>query len=310
MRCQTIRASVQSAAMDQPSARLVDAAGAAFCVYDWPGANPLPPVVFCHATSFHARVWDETIRALRELQPGRRCLALDTRGHGRSVKAGPPNPWPQAGRDLVEVMQALGLSDVLGVGHSFGGHALIRGAAAAPGLFNALVLIDPTVFPRAVYANWRMPEAMIAVTRKRRNQWASADEMFERFSSRSPFSRWRPAVLRDYCDYGVEPDGAGGYRLACSPETEAGIYATSSLPENGLVYADLAGLEIPARVVRCGIARHGAEGAEMMLSSPTAPDLVTHFRHAEDVVLADTSHFIPMEAPERVAALIASWPPA
>ena len=72
----------------------------------------------------------------------------------------------------------------------------------------------------------------------------------------------------------------------------------------------MAGLEIPARVVRCGIARHGAEGAEMMLSSPTAPDLASHFKHAEDVVLADTSHFIPMEAPERVAALIASWPPA
>jgi pimeloyl-ACP methyl ester carboxylesterase len=155
-----------------------------------------------------------------------------------------------------------------------------------------------------------MPEAMIAVTRKRRNQWASADEMFERFASRSPFSRWRPAALRDYCDYGVEQEGAGGYRLACSPETEAGIYATSSLPENGVIYADVAALEIPARVVRCGIARHGAEGAEMMLSSPTASDLASHFKHSEDVVLADTSHFIPMEAPERVAALIASWPPA
>ena len=72
----------------------------------------------------------------------------------------------------------------------------------------------------------------------------------------------------------------------------------------------VAALDIPARVIRCGIARHGAEGAEMMLSSPTSPDLVTVFKHAEDVVLADTSHFIPMEAPERVAALIASWPPA
>jgi len=74
--------------------------------------------------------------------------------------------------------------------------------------------------------------------------------------------------------------------------------------------ADGPGLGIPAGGVRCGMARHGAEGAEMMLSSPTAPDLASHFKHAEDVVLADTSHFIPMEAPERVAALIASWPPA
>ena len=144
-------ASLQSAIMDQPVTRFVDAGGLAFCVYDWPGANSLPAVVFCHATSFHARVWDQTIRALRELQPGRRCLALDTRGHGRSVKEGPPNPWPQAGRDLIDVMGALNLSGALGVGHSFGGHALIRGAAAAPGLFNAVVLLDPTVFIRHAY---------------------------------------------------------------------------------------------------------------------------------------------------------------
>jgi len=293
--------------MDQPIKKVVEAASGAFCVYDWPGANLLPPVVFCHATSFHARVWDQTIRALRGLQTRRRCLALDTRGHGCSVKDGPPNPWPQAGRDLIDVMRALGLSGALGVGHSFGGHALIRGAAAAPGLFSALVLLDPTVFIRHAYGGWRMPEAMITLTRKRRNQWKSADEMFERFASRSPFSRWRPAVLRDYCDYGVEADGAGGFRLACSPETEAAIYVTGSLPENGAIYDDVAGLDIPARVVRCGIARHGAEGAEMMLSSPTAPDLASRFKHAEDIVLADTSHFIPMEAPERVAGLIASW---
>lgn len=296
--------------MSDPLARFVEAGGARFCVYEWPGEAALAPVMFCHATSFHSRVWDQTILALRALQPGRRCLAVDTRGHGRSVKDMPANPWLQAGPDLAGVMAALGLRGALGVGHSFGGHALIRAAASAPGDFAALVLLDPSVFERSAYCGSRMHEVMITVTRKRRNAWASPAEMVERFATRSPFSRWQPAVLRDYGAWGLEPDGAGGYRLACSPETEAGVYETGSLSENGAVYADVAALDIPVRVVRCGIARHGAEGADLMLSSPTASDLVSAFRHAEDIVLSDTSHFIPMEAPGRVAELIAGWPTA
>lgn len=294
--------------MSDPLDRVVEVGGARFCVYEWPGDAALPPVVFCHATSFHGRVWDQTILALRALQPGRRCLAMDTRGHGRSAKEMSANPWPQAAQDLVAVTAALGLCGALGVGHSFGGHSLVRAAAAAPWCFAALVLLDPTVFPRSAYGVRRMPEVMINVTRKRRNVWASPAEMEARFAPRSPFIRWQTPVLRDYCAWGLEPDGAGGYRLACSPDTEAAIYATGSLAENGAVYDDVASLDIPVRVVRCGIVRHGAEGADMMLSSPTAPDLAAAFRHGEDIVLADTSHFIPMEAPGRIAELIAGWP--
>ncbi|MBX7214116.1 MAG: alpha/beta hydrolase [Thermoflexales bacterium] len=298
--------------MTSPRILTVPLGAEPFCVYDWPAHDAgaaLPPVVFLHATSFHARIWDQTIRHLRGLQPGRRCLALDLRGHGRSAKSMPANPWPRARTDVVNVLEALGVRGALGVGHSFGGHAAIRAAAARPGLFDALVLVDPTVFPRPAYGGWSMPETMLAVTRKRRNQWASSVEMFERFVSRLPFNRWRPEVLRDYCEAALEADPDGGLRLACSPETEARIYATGSLAENGAVYDDVAALDLPVRVVRCAMTRGTADPARIMLTSPTAPGLAADFRHAEDIVLEDTSHFIPMEVPGKVAALIASWPP-
>ena len=41
-----------------------------------------------------------------------------------------------------------------------------------------------------------------------------------------------------------------------------------------------------------------------MSGSPTTPDLVKHFRNAEDFQLEQYSHFIPMEAPGFVAQQI------
>ena len=50
--------------------------------------------------------------------------------------------------------------------------------------------------------------------------------MFERFKDRLPFARWRPEILRDYCDYGVLPRD-GQFVLACPPAVEASIYENS-----------------------------------------------------------------------------------
>jgi hypothetical protein len=38
-----------------------------------------------------------------------------------------------------------------------------------------------------------------------------------------------------------------------------------------------------------------------MRSSPTAPDVASHFRHGEDVPLPQYTHFMPMEDPPMVA---------
>jgi len=40
-----------------------------------------------------------------------------------------------------------------------------------------------------------------------------------------------------------------------------------------------------------------------MAASLTAPDLASHFRHGRDIVVPH-SHFIPMEAPQKVAGFV------
>ena len=115
-----------------------------------------------------------------------------------------------------------------------------------------------------------------------------------------PFSRWDDRVLRDYCEYGLlpAPDGSG-FVLACPPPVEAAVYAESGGTN---IYPEIESLAIPVRILR---AAPRADSDSMDMSgSPTNPELASSFRHGEDVLLSNHTHFIPMEAPELVAAHI------
>jgi lipase len=269
-------------------------------LWAWPGEGR--PVLFSHAAGFHARTWDQVIARL----PGTRlCYAFDARGHGRSNKPAPPYAWRDFGADVAAVAESLGLSGALGVGHSLGGHAVTLGAALRSGTFAGLLLIDPVILPKDQYVG---PWTQAQFVRKRRNRWTSPEEMFESFASRPPFNAWDPGVLRDYCQYGLVPDGAdygtdhgADYILACPPEIEASIYEASPTVESN-IYPEIATITVPVHVVRSGRFR---DPANVMGYSPTAPDLAASFAHGADTCLAEHSHFIPMESPDLVAKLIA-----
>jgi pimeloyl-ACP methyl ester carboxylesterase len=266
------------------------------CLFEWPGEGP--PIVLVHATGFHARCWDQVVAHL----PGRHVYAVDMRGHGRSSKPEPPYPWSLFGDDLAALAGALALRGATGVGHSMGGHSVVLAAANTPAAFANLLLVDPVITSKAAYATAR-PNSDGHFSSRRRNEWASAGEMFERFKDRAPFNGWEPAVLRDYCEYGLVPAADGnGFVLACPPAIEAAIYAGASGTD---AYPAIESLQIPVRVLR---ARQRPEGGGAspadMGGSPTVPDLATHFRRAEDVFLPEYSHFIPMEAPAFVAGQI------
>jgi pimeloyl-ACP methyl ester carboxylesterase len=279
--------------IDQPRALRLMVNGVSLAVFEWPGDGP--PLLFAHANSFHARCWDQVIAHL----PGRHCYAVDLRGHGCSDKPQPPYRWRAFGEDLAALGQRLGIGRAIGVGHSLGGHAVTVAAALAPQLFAGLLLLDPVILPRLLYTG-RLPGEHFAA--RRRDRWESPEAMVERFKDRLPFSRWEPAVLRDYCQYGLlpAPDGTG-YVLACPPTIEADIYAGTTDTASD-IYPEIAAIMVPVHVVRAGNVQE--RPAADLSASPTAPDLAAHFRHGTDTHLPDLSHFIPMEAPARVAQFI------
>lgn len=276
--------------MDLPIEHSLAVNGSALTVFEWSGTGT--PLLFVHATGFHARCWDQVIAAL----PGRHCYAVDMRGHGRSAKPAPPYRWDAFASDLVELGDQLGLRGAIGIGHSMGGHSATLAAALQPSLFAKLLLLDPTILRPERYTEHALEEEHFAA--RRRNQWDSVEAMFDRFKDRAPFASWNRAVLRDYCEFGLLPAPAGdGLVLACPPAIEASIYQHGNVTN---IYPHLASIEIPVQIVRAG---RESTGLQDMSASPTAPDLVRHFRNAQDLCLPAHSHFIPMEAPE----LVAQW---
>jgi pimeloyl-ACP methyl ester carboxylesterase len=261
-------------------------------VRERPGAEPA--VLFLHATGFHSHCWNEVIARL----PGRRCIAFDARGHGRSSKPAPPYHWRDFGRDAAALARALKLRGSVAVGHSMGGHAATLAAKLEPEAFSELVLIDPVIFPESWYTGESPELEMVA---NRRNRWAHWEDMFRRFKDRKPFDRWNRKVLLDYCEHAVVPnDGGRGFVLACAPEVEASIYSHGTALDAN-IYPEISRVRIPVQVIRTS--RFVPERFDF-LSSPTAPDAASKFPNAVDRRYPDHTHFLPMEAPDLAADLI------
>ncbi|MEU0646725.1 alpha/beta fold hydrolase [Streptomyces umbrinus] len=88
---------------------------------DW-GAGQ--PVVFSHGWPLNADAWDGQARLVAD--NGFRAVAHDRRGHGRSGQPWQGNHMDQYADDLAELLDGLGLTDVILVGHSTGGGEVAR----------------------------------------------------------------------------------------------------------------------------------------------------------------------------------------
>lgn len=122
--------------MNQP--RVAGPAGA-LAVDD--GGRGGVPVVFVHSLAGNSTHW---AAQLRHLRPSRRAVALDLRGHGRS-EAPRDGDYSIAGmaRDIEAVVDRLGLTKFVLVGHSMGGGVALTYAAAHPERIAGLLLVDP-----------------------------------------------------------------------------------------------------------------------------------------------------------------------
>lgn len=289
--------------MSEISEHRVRANGIELCGFEWGREHRGrgPSVLLVHATGFHARCWDPVVRRLG----ARHVVAVDQRSHGRSENAEITH-WRELGQDLAGYVQGLGLRDIVGVGHSMGGHALVDAAAALPDRFGRLVLIDPVIASPEQYGGggWMISNLSGEPhpTSKRKRTFASPDEMIARFRERVPYEVFSPEALEAYCRYGLLPvEGGEGYELACPPDREASIYMTSRT--NGNVHESIRTLEIPVLVVRAKLPPADRSMMDFS-SSPTWPALAGEFQNARDLHLADRTHFLPMEAPAVIAQLI------
>jgi pimeloyl-ACP methyl ester carboxylesterase len=284
----------------QPKLHHVEANGQNLACFEWRAAQrgSAPTLWLVHATGFHGRVWDQVIHHL----PGRHVFAVDQRGHGRSGGTG-FDSWADFGRDQAALAAALELRGAVGVGHSMGAHALVQAAAFAPGRFRQLVLVDPVIRSPAEYHQPLPPPGTLHPSAQRKNHFASAQQMFERFADRPPYSVFDTQALMDYCQHGLKPAAGGqGFELACAPGFEGRVYPTAVA--NAGVYASIRALQIPVLVIRARPQDPAIKPWDP-LGTPTYAQLAQEFRHGRDLQLLDKTHMLPMEDPALTARLIA-----
>ena len=281
-----------------PATRFHAVNGIDLAVHEWASEGGGVPLVFAHATGFHGRVWD----AIVDRFPAHPVYAIDLRGHGLS-RAAPITDWRMLASDVAGFLAQAGLSGAAGIGHSMGAHTLLQTAADHPAAFSRLVLFDPVILAPEYYAaaetQFTADSPHPAIRRKR--DFASAEAMIERFRERDPYVLFDRRVFEDYCRHGLVPAASGeGMELACAPEVEASVYA-SSRSNPGILDA-ARHVDIPVLVVRV---KHTT--LNDFKSSPTWPELANILPQGTDLYRPDMTHFHPFQDPEDAARIIGEY---
>jgi len=95
--------------------------GAQIFYKDWGSGQP---VVFSHGWPLNADAWDEQLFLFAS--NGYRAIAHDRRGHGRSEQTGTGNDMDTYADDLASLVETLGLTNAIHIGHSTGGGEVAR----------------------------------------------------------------------------------------------------------------------------------------------------------------------------------------
>jgi pimeloyl-ACP methyl ester carboxylesterase len=252
-----------------------------------------PPLLLAHATGLHGRCW----MPMAEILSDRFSVwALDHRGHGASGKdpRGRYDDWSVFVGDLLAVLDELGGTGWRAIGHSMGGAVLLLAEARQPGTFASLCCYEPVAVPPGLFDSGSGDGPPLSdLARRRRSLFPSKAAARENFASKPPFSRFHPAALDAYVEYGFVEVG-GGVTLACAREDEASVYEGAT--KTG-AWECLGSVRVPVTVVG------GHDPADPV--GRLVEDIARRIPRGAARRVEGLGHFGPFEDPERVAELAA-----
>ncbi|SFF49111.1 Pimeloyl-ACP methyl ester carboxylesterase [Fontimonas thermophila] len=160
----------------------------------------------------------------------------DLEGHG-----GSDAPARYSGTAAIIARVPLVIADqrlpqpLVGIGHSFGAAVTLAVAARHPGLFRALVLLDPILLPPRDWlavklASWLRRNPMAESARRRRERWSSRAQALEHLRDRGIYRNWRSEALEAFVDHATRDDGSGARALCCPRDLEAAIFENPVYP--------------------------------------------------------------------------------
>lgn len=221
----------------------------------------------------------------------------------------PPNSymnWSILGDDLLAALSAHQMQDVVAVGHSFGAIGSLLAVIKEPQRFRALIMLDPTMlmpeFLNMINMVWQQNLVdqipLVQGALRRRREFDSLDDAYERFREKRFFAGWSDEIVRLYAQYGTQPKSNGqGVELAWSPEWEAFYFSTV----HNTIWEDLPQLDglLPTLIIRGGDSDTFVPEAQAKVK-----DILPGADFAE---VAGHGHLFPQSAPDETAKIIQEW---
>ncbi len=256
-----------------------------------------PTLHFIHGNGFCAGVYWPF---LRQLAARYGLFCHDIEGHGASDAPAQFSGVRNVVRRIEPIIREQKLdraAPLIGIGHSFGAALTLRAAAANPGLFRVLVLLDPIVMPPATWLGIKLLSAvgrnpMSRAALRRRTRWASVEEVRQRLHGRGIYAGWHDDALNCFAAHATrEHDGAR--ELCCPPRIEAKIFESPVYP-----WPAFARIDCPVLLV------YGRSSYDFV---PVSARRAQRINPAVEVVDVDGGHCFMQEHPDTAANLVLDW---
>jgi pimeloyl-ACP methyl ester carboxylesterase len=235
-----------------------------------------PTVVLLHGLTCNAAYW---LRVVPQLA-GLRAIALDFGGHGLSEHRDSYG-YASYERDLLQLLEELGLERVAVAGHSLGGYVALL-AATRSDRIRAVLAID-------VKSDWSDADAELAERSRDASQRVEPDRaaLVDRLVRTLPPAALTPDELDLLAERSIE-QVEGGWRV----RWDRRVLATQPVDP----FAFLSAVSCPAHVMA---------GSESQVMPPGSARRFADAIPSARLDLVDgVAHHVELEAPERVAAKI------
>lgn len=272
------------------ASRFLDVAETRIHYLEWESDGP--PILILHGNTHCGGVY----APLGErLQPDFHVLAVDLRGHGLSGRAGEYS-WRQLRGDITQLIEALGLDDLLLVAHSRGGGVSLLTAAAMPGRVRGVVAYEPNIpVTAAARADPGRIAGLTERALRRRSTFESREDVYQHFRHRGAFAGWREEYFRAFVEHGVVECPGGGVELASPTSVEAQFYEAM---RDVSPWEEIHDCPTPALLI------YGERSGRLGAGADPLASVRPMFPNCDLSVMAECTHSGPMEQPDTFEARI------
>lgn len=248
------------------------------------GTQGRAPMLCLHGGGAHAHWYDYVAPAF---SADYHVHSLDLRGHGDSVWTDPSMyKYAHYASDVAQMVEKLGLRDVVLVGHSMGGTVALFYAAHYPERVKTLVVVDSTVNLSAE----RIGSMRDVGTRSAR-AYATQEELVSRYRLRPSDSVVTPGILRHIALHSARQSADGSW----THKFDRNVYATREMFDGMELWKQI---RIPALLVKGGLSeRISPEVFAMVKARAPQAELVEVCGAGHHVTLDNPAEFVHQVSP-------------